>query len=226
MKSNRGSIAYDYVFRQFKALREDEGIRAMDTSQKAVRWYMDAVRSLYSTMPNDTAQMIRGARKYWTRDDIKVGQLVTYGYKAKTKLNKHFWFWDRFPLVLVLDVTDTGMLGCNIHFLPPRLRATLIAACIPLLTSNPHRNDRAWMPKLAYALMKRYKYRYGKVCIRRYLFSQVRTPILRLPPETWMMSMHLPSMDLVPSSVTEAEVFQHTREKIRNRPSTRDNPDG
>ena len=52
---------------------------------------------------------------------LKPGMLIAYEYRAKYE--DTLPFYDRFPLVFVLEITKDGWTGVNMHYLHPRMRA-------------------------------------------------------------------------------------------------------
>ena len=55
-----------------------------------------------------------------------IGKMYMFYYDAKTK--DKLPYWDRFPLIFVLDVRPDRFWGVNLHYLPPLYRAKLMNA--------------------------------------------------------------------------------------------------
>jgi hypothetical protein len=55
---------------------------------------------------------------------VKIGMLYFFYYDPKTKADLPYW--DRFPLVLVLEKYDDGFLGLNLHYLPVKYRVAFL----------------------------------------------------------------------------------------------------
>jgi len=57
------------------------------------------------------------------KDDVMPGNFYLFEYNPKTKAQlKH---WDKYPLVLILDMYDDGFMGANFHYTSPKERMVL-----------------------------------------------------------------------------------------------------
>ena len=56
-------------------------------------------------------------------DSVMVGDWYLFEYDPKYKpFLRH---WDKYPLVLVLDIDENGFLGANVHYISPKRRVLL-----------------------------------------------------------------------------------------------------
>jgi len=56
----------------------------------------------------------------YVTEDVMVGDFFLFEYDPKYRaLLKH---WDKYPLVLVLNIYDNGFLGANLHYTTPKQR--------------------------------------------------------------------------------------------------------
>lgn len=102
---------------------------------------------------------------------LKKGMLVTFEYNAK--YGDTLPYWDRYPLILVTELTRTGWYGLNLHYLHPRVRARIFydlqTKGIPIID-----NEMA------------------NLCIKRYLAELVTGIPKKFPKEMWEIAVHLP----------------------------------
>lgn len=118
-----------------------------------------------------------------------IGRLFLFEYDAKLKATLPYW--DRFPIVFPFSIEKDGFKGLNLHYLPPILRARLMDAFHDITNNNKY--DKTTKLKLSYELLKRSSnMRYFKPCIKHYLYSQLRTRLVMIPPEQWDIAIFMP----------------------------------
>lgn len=120
---------------------------------------------------------------------VFIGKMYMFFYDAKTQ--DTLPYWDRFPLVIVMDNYPDGFLGMNLHYIAPRYRMVLLNALYNLLIEVDTPKERV---KLSYQfIMNSSKYRWAKPCIKRYLKSNLDSRVSEVPLEHWDMVSMLPS---------------------------------
>jgi hypothetical protein len=126
------------------------------------------------------------------------GKIYTFGYDAKGK--KTLPYWDKFPLILVLDVFPGGFIGLNFHYIKPIERERFLKKIMKFSTQK---GDPETFTKKA-----RFNADWSSVkgidnadkMIHKYLFSQVRTTLLESPPNEWENVIYLPYQKFVGAS--------------------------
>jgi len=106
------------------------------------------------------------------------GKMMTYVYDPKTK--DKLKYYDTHPLIIMLEVAEGGWYGANLHYLPPKLRVEILEAVS--YRKTPLRN-------IAKALENN---NITKICLKRYLISQVRSQPVTIPKEEWEIAIQLP----------------------------------
>lgn len=115
-----------------------------------------------------------------------VGSMFLFQYDAKHK--ETLPYWDMFPLIFPIEMDATGFLGINLHYLPPNLRATLFSSLMRLRSKNPKRDL-----VVNYQLLTKYSsMSYFKPCVKRYLYSHVRSKFMYIEPDEWQIAIFLP----------------------------------
>lgn len=121
--------------------------------------------------------------------DTFIGGMFIYGYDPKWK-DKLPWY-DTLPVVIPISILKDGrILGLNLHYLPPMLRAQLL----DILVDYKRRagTPRAYM-QLSYQMLKGIaSHRLIAPCIHSYLPSHITTNIARIDDEYWEQVCMLP----------------------------------
>jgi hypothetical protein len=127
----------------------------------------------------------------------KPGFLYTYGYAAKHHATLPYW--DMFPLILCIDVTEDGWLGINMHYMPPRIRAAVFLEMLETL-NKPGYDDRTKF-KITWAKLKQLsQHKYIRHSVKRYLSSQLVTPLCKIDPRYWEPVIFMPYAQFVGAS--------------------------
>jgi hypothetical protein len=138
------------------------------------------------------------------------GGLYYFYYDPKTK--KEIPYYDRFPLVLVLERYKDGFLGLNLHYLPVKYRITLLDKLMDyaILDGN---NDIMRM-RVSYDILNASKrYREFRPCLKKYLHGHIQSKILAVQPNEWDIAAYLPIHQFKKASVNE--VWQDSLNEIR-----------
>jgi hypothetical protein len=124
-----------------------------------------------------------------TLADAVVGHMFMYFYDAKTKADLPYW--DKFPLVFVIDMTKDGWYGLNVHYLPLPLRTKLFDKLLQF--ADDKSLDKVTKLKLSYGFIKNFtQYPEVKPTIKRYLASQLKSEMLKIEPIDWEIALFLP----------------------------------
>jgi hypothetical protein len=122
------------------------------------------------------------------RQEILPGKMYCFFYDPKHKATLPYY--DRFPLVFPLKMDGDGMLGINLHYLPHDMRAMLMDALYQL-EDKRYRKDKKL--RLSYEILNgAARFRYFKPCIKKYLFSHLRSRFLEIPYGDWDVALMMP----------------------------------
>lgn len=174
-----------YIFQQIaKNLPADKM-----NPDEARSWLRQAAQNLKSVSPSKI--MSSGGENLQSSIEIDdIGKMFMYYYDPKLK--DVLPFYDTFPLCLPIELYADGFLGLNLHYLPPKARANLFNALYETVSNDKY--DRTTRLRLTYRLLKGAS-RFGgyEQCVKRYLFSHVRSNYLYVDPENWDMALMLPT---------------------------------
>lgn len=159
-----------------------------DFSTKSVKWFRDAAFNV-TTVNNQRLMTDKdNVRNAITTKDI--GKMFMYVYDPKLK--DVLPYYDKFPLIFLVDIDQDGFYGINLHYISPQLRAKLMDALYSLRTNNKY--DDTTRLKISYQILNSAsKFSYFKPCFKRYLHSHVQSRYLNVPVDNWDMALMLPT---------------------------------
>lgn len=171
----------------------------------ARNWFRERVNSL-------SKKSIKGTNmsdlRY--RGDVPLpGRMVYYAYKAKNE--DTLPYYDKFPLIIVVDENNKYIQGLNLHYLPPKLRHSLMARLMD--TVNNNKFDKTTKFNLTYNILKAAaKYRFFKPCLKLYLKSHIKSKIMIIRPQQWHKAVLLPTANF--KGAGQATVWADSKAKF------------
>jgi len=158
----------------------------------ALRWFRETAREL-GAVSRATPGKILDAKDIVTLQGLSrevVGNMLCYYYDPKHKVTLPYY--DRFPMIFVVDLQSDGFHGLNLHYLPPLHRAKLMDALYSLRT-NPRTLDSKTRLNVSYQILKASsRMKLFKPCFKKYLFGHVRSPFKRVNPPDWDKILLMP----------------------------------
>lgn len=123
-----------------------------------------------------------------------IGKMYFFKYQAKHEATLPVW--DRFPLVLPMDIYDDGFLGLNLHYLDPYNRLFLLDRLHDFINNDKYDDSTSF--RLSYDLLsKSRRYRVIEPCIKRYLLEYIMSPLIYIEPNNWETAIFLPTEKMV-----------------------------
>lgn len=168
--------------------KEKSRLRLQYLSLDAQKWLEKKVAALRNTDGKLSSSIVkdpsRGIGSFYP------GGLYCFFYDAKTK--DALPYWDKFPLVLVLQQENDGFLGLNLHYLPTKLRAIFLDKLMPFtIFNNKNGVDRI---RVTYDILSMTKsFREFKPCIKKYLNGNIKSKIIQIQPQEWDTAIFLPT---------------------------------
>jgi len=152
--------------------------------KRSIGFYRDIIRAFQSNRG--------GLRKLaigYVVSAPSVGRMYCYYYDAKTK--DQLPHWDLFPMTIPIEYYPDGFLGLNLHYLPPVQRKALFQQLLRVRSDKTLNTQSSLL--LTYELLKGVsRFEGWKPCIKRYLYTHVKSPFLDLDPRNWDMVVNLP----------------------------------
>ena len=168
---------------------------ARDWFQRKARALKSELRSKFTKV--DTADEFYQKSKKICKRNIGPGSMFAYFYDPKYK--KELPYYDRFPLVLCIEMKPNGFLGANFHYLPPQLRAVLM---------DKIERSRG----MDYRTLSRI--REIKPTIKRYLYKHVTSKIAIIEDDEKELALFLPTERF--KKQEKQIVYGDSREMIRS----------
>lgn len=191
----------------------DAAIRSK--SRGAMKWYIGRINSVSggSTIAADPkfASPVRSDHK------PTIGSMFQYVYIAKHK--DKLPYWDAFPLVIPIEFYDDGFLGINLHYLPIQMRAKMLDKLMSYeKTIKTGGNGTRRYMELSYGLLKSLKdIPAFQHCLKRYLFTHVKSKVIRINSSYWETVAFLPTQQFQKQSESvvwaDAKKYQKSRKR-------------
>jgi hypothetical protein len=138
------------------------------------------------------------------------GKMYMFMYQPKGANTLEFY--DKFPLVILVDTVKGGFEGLNLHYLPMSIRQKFFYGGLLKTTSNKD-FDESTRFKVTYESLKNARsLKAFRPCFKRYLTGYIRGSIVMIPSDEWEMAIHLPTSDFAKKD--ESYVHQKSKEMI------------
>lgn len=138
-----------------------------------------------------------------------IGHMYMYFYDPKTK--DYMQYYDKFPLVIPIEMYRDGFLGLNLHYIHPKQRMILLDKLAEYATDK--RFDLRTRLRLSYDLLRRASKAFEATpCIKRYLFSHVQSRFVEVFADEWDIAALLPTENFVGASTSK--VWADSRKKF------------
>lgn len=185
-----------------------DGLSPSDLKKRSVEgleWFRNRVRDVRS----NTGTFLESGT---ATDTLTGAQLMggMYMFVYDAKYQDTLPYWDRFPLVIVTDLTKNGFQGLNLHYLSPRDRVKLLDGLYAMTVKETVEKDLRF--DFSYNDIKSIsKLKLAKPCLKKYLFSHTVGNIMRVDPKYWDLVAMLPSQQFTINANT---VYAESRRKI------------
>lgn len=170
-------------------------LKVASTRSKA--WFQTQVNALAKQSPK-SQNILKSDISYLTTNIIP-GHMYMFLYDPKLK--NELPYYDAFPLVLPFAKTDDGFMGLNLHYLPYQPRAQLLSRLMEY-ANNTKMND-ATRIKYSWGLIQGVsKFKWAEPCVKRYLYSHVKSRLRKIPAQDWTTAVLLPVEQFVGATKT------------------------
>ena len=189
-----------YIFQTLANKGTKAGI-THDFSQESIDWFRSAAQQVANV---SAPRLMNDKKNIVSSLTVKnIGQMFMYFYDPKTK--ETLPYYDKFPLILLVDFDEGGHYGLNLHYLPPVLRAKLMDSLYTLRNNDKY--DDTTKLKLSYKILSSAsRFRYFEPCFKRYLSNYVQGQYLQVQIENWDKALMLPTERFVKAS--KSRVFK------------------
>lgn len=173
-----------------KVSKEMSAAGVRPRSDQARQWLAGKLARV--KIPSNRGNILNDANRVAPRAFI--GKMYFFQYDAKMK--ETLPVWDKFPLVIPMDMYDDGFLGLNLHYLDPYSRLFLLDRLHDFINNDKY--DDTTRFRLSYDLLsKSRRYNVIEPCIKRYLFSHIVSSLIYIEPDNWETAIFLPTQKMV-----------------------------
>lgn len=138
-----------------------------------------------------------------------IGRMFYFIYDAKYK--DILPYFDRFPLVIPIEMYKDGFLGLNLHYLHPKDRIILLNKLVEY-ASNDKYNSTTKL-RLSYQLLASASKVYElQSCIKRYLYVHIKSRFVEIAASEWDIAALLPVQNFY--GATANRVWADSRKKF------------
>tara|TARA_A100001011_G_C14264963_1_gene824235 strand:- start:104 stop:688 length:585 start_codon:yes stop_codon:yes gene_type:complete len=161
-------------------------------SKESLNWFRTKLKSL---RVNRNA-LLKDENTVETNKPLP-GRMFMYFYDPKNK--DTLPYYDRFPLIFLVEGAPGGFYGLNLHYLDPINRAKLFDQLIDYATSKKY-SDRTRL-RLKYNLLKgASKLSRFQPCFKHYLTEHITSRISEIKPTEWEVALFMPTESFVKKS--------------------------
>ena len=171
----------------------DEKIAAQHQtmSRESLNWLLKRIQGMNNPLAL-TRPLVREKGRFTRptdRNKFLMGGLYYFYYDPKTK--DDLPYYDKFPLVMPLKREADGFIGLNFHYLPLRYRVSFMRKLMPLAIYDDE--DEIKRIRVTYPLLdSSSRFKEFRPCIKKYLYSRIKSRILKVQPEEWDIALYLP----------------------------------
>ena len=180
---------------------DKEGLAPRTRQSRA--WLQSKISSLSSSQRS----LFRDADR--TTKSAFVGHMYFFYYDPKHK--EKLPYYDRFPLVLPIEQYGDGFLGINLHYIHPKERMMLLDKLSETATDKSF--DINTRLRLNYQYLKNASRAFeARPCIKRYLFTHVKSRFVEIFADEWDIAAMLPMETFVGAGTNK--VYADSRNKF------------
>lgn len=177
------------------------------TSAKATRWLRDRLTDVGGLNPESVIKASGSS----DISKFETGKIYLLGYSPRTE--QDLKYYDRFPLVLILDFTKDGFLGLNFHYLHPNDRASFFNNLQTYVNDEEYDRNPNALFSVDYGTLKAVKtLKYYKPSIKRYYYKNIVTKVTQVPPIYWKFMLFLPLERF--AKIGKEQVWKESRRKF------------
>ena len=193
------------LFQQFKDSLASNSWQGKSFEAKA--WFIRHLHELSGKINRN--KLLMDDRLVRAHGRPQVGKMCLFVYNAKHK--DSLPYFDRFPLVLMMESTPDGFTGLNLHYLHPLARAAFLDKLLAL--DNGPLSDTTKL-KLKYSFLKKAAtLSEFAPCYKRYLTDHVQSRISVVLGSDFPVACFLPTENF--SGASKDKVWRDTKKRIK-----------
>ncbi len=156
-------------------------------SKKSMDWINLKIKSSKVPGAKIASSIARESERHHRQNELLVGDICFFYYDPKYA--DDLPYYDIFPLTIILEKKNDGILGLNLHYLPIVVRAAFMDK---LMKFSYGENEKERIKVTYDILSATTKYKEFRPCIKRYLTKQMKSNFLKVNPDEWETALFLP----------------------------------
>lgn len=162
-----------------------------ENMRQSVDWFQSQIKII--SRSSYQPKTLLGNTNYLVSNPT-IGKMYLYKYNAKWK--DQLPYWDALPIIIYMGKKEgrsTNFNGCNLHYLPPPMRLNLLKNLYDL--ANNDKFDATTRFKITYDILMRLsraKNLGADFAFKEYIFDQMESKFLEIPPSSFPMVSLLP----------------------------------
>ena len=181
-----------YLIDRIKSSLAKEGLSPRTNQARA--WLQEKIKTLKPTRES----LLRDRQRLKTSSIV--GKMYFYFYDPKTKDTMPYY--DRFPLVIPIEMYRDGFLGLNLHYIHPKSRMVLLDKLSVTATNRSYNESTKLRLNYEY-LSKASKAFEAMPCIKRYLYNHIDSRFLEIAADEWDIAALLPMESFIGASTSK-----------------------
>lgn len=171
----------------FQKIFDKNQMYLQDMQNKSLSWYWKQVDELKKQRITPTKLINDNANKSVAA--IIPGNLYFWSYDPKTK--DTLPYYDTAPMVFPFTPAKGGFIGINLHYLPYKMRIILLDELLEY--KNNKFMDEKTKIKMSWSMLKSLSNnKLVEPCVKRYLYSHVRSNIIKIDSYHYATALMLP----------------------------------
>lgn len=142
-------------------------------------------------------------------NEVLPGMVYMFFYDAKHK--ETLPYFDRFPLIIMVDAAPGGFTGLNLHYLPPVIRYKFLKDLSTTLSDRRY-DERTRFEISMKRLKAARKFRAFEPCFKHYLTKHIKSRMVNVPAAHWDLVVYLPTEQF--SGAAKSKVWMESLRKM------------
>lgn len=213
-------MALQYLFQ--KVIRDAALLNiSADMNKRSRNYFQNKAKELENQRPDNILKRKTVQENTTAQLPFKPGDIFLFNYLPKNADNEKLLpYYDRYPLIAVVDITPEHMYGLNFHYLPYEERAILLGQLYNYLVEDASSSqgldtmlgDKAFLD-ITYDKVTNLNVpkNYWKPCFKKYINNNIKGKLLKIHPQEWDIILQLPIERFVRAN--RQRVFNDSRNK-------------
>ncbi len=158
------------------------------TVARSVDWFRKKITELGGNSPSAKYELLKTTKEQQT---TRILPGCLYIFKYAPKHADTLEYYDMWPCSLMFNLTDTGMIGINFHYLSIPIRARLFDKLWQI--AMVYRNNQQQCKRITWKFLSNVsKFPEVRPCVKQYLYSHVQSKFIKVDIDDWKTALLLP----------------------------------